>query len=153
MAEKQALTQRDYVVPLSQAARKSYTKKANKVMAELKRFVEKHTRNPNVVVTPEVNHFVWKQGKFNTPGKVPVTLVQEEGRVKVYLQGSTAIEADRKITQTKQADLKKQAEKKKKEEKTEKGKQEKAAAEEQKKKLEEKREKEKAAQALGMKRG
>ena len=152
MAEKEAFTQRDYTVPLSRVATKSYTKKANKVMAELKRFVVKHTRNTNIAVMPDVNQFIWKQGKFSTPNKVPVTLVADEGRIKVYLQGSKAIEADKKAQKDKLAELKKQAEEKKKAE-AEKGKELAAQAEEQKKKLEEKREKEKAAQALEMKRG
>jgi large subunit ribosomal protein L31e len=149
MAEKIAVKQRDYVIPLKKALKSSYSKKANKAVVAVKNFVLKHARNPNVIITNEVNQFIWQNGKFNVPSKVPVTLVEEEGLVRVYLQGSKLIAAEKKAREKEKTELKKAEAKEKKEEKKE----DKAKDEEQKKKLEEKRAKEKAAQALEMKRG
>ena len=149
MAKFGAGTQRDYVIPLKEAVNRSYPRKADKAILTVKRFVLKHTRNPNVVLTQELNHFLWRTGKFKIPKKVNVTLKESEGRVFVYLKGSKQINLD----------VKKAKEKKEAEKKAAAGLVEKAKAkaqeveEEEKKKLAEKKAKEKASEAAAMKRG
>ena len=145
MAKFEAGTQRDYVISLKEATNRSYTKKADKAVLTLKRFILKHTRNPNIVVTQEVNHFLWQNSKFKVPKKIEVTLKENGGRVLVYLKGSKRIEEDVKKAEAKKEEKKGMVE------------QAKAKAmemeEDQKKKLAEKKAKEKASESAAMKKG
>ena len=141
---------RDYVISLKPAILRSYTKKADKAVLEIKRFVLKHSRNPNILITNEVNQFLWQRGKFKIPKKIAVTLKEVDGSIKVYLKGSKTLIEEEKARAKKKKEKKEEGKEKKKEKKTE---AELAAEEEKKRKLEEKREKEKAAQAVEFKRG
>ena len=145
MAKFEAGSQRDYVISLKEATNRSYTKKADKAVLTLKRFILKHTRNPNIVVTQEVNHFLWQNSKFKVPKKIEVTLKENGGRVLVYLKGSKRIEEDVKKAEAKKEEKKGMFE------------QAKAKAmemeEDQKKKLAEKKAKEKASESAAMKKG
>lgn len=145
MANFKAGTQRDYVVSLKEATNRSFTKKADKAVLTLKRFILKHTRNPNIVLTEEVNHFLWQNSKFKVPKKIEVTLKENGGRVLVYLKGSKRIEEDAKKAAAKKEEKKDLAEKAKAKAKE--------LEEEQKKKLAEKKAKEKASETAAMKKG
>lgn len=145
MANFKPGTQRDYVVPLKEAINRSYTKKANKAVLAVKRFVLKHTRNPNIVLTEEVNHFLWQKSKFKVPKKIELTLKENGGRVLVYLKGSKRIEEDLKKAEAKKEEKKGMVEEAKAKAKE--------LEEEQKKKLAEKKAKEKASQSASMKKG
>jgi ribosomal protein L31E len=145
MAKFEAGTQRDYVISLKEATNRSFSKKANKAVLTVKRFIIKHTRNPNIVLTEEVNHFLWQNGKFKVPKKIDVTLKENGGRVLVYLKGSKRIQEDLKKAEAKKEEKKSMVEQAKEKAK--------GLEEEQKKKLADKKAKEKASETAAMKKG
>lgn len=145
MAKFEAGTQRDYVISLKEATNRSFSKKANKAVLAVKRFIIKHTRNPNIVLTEEVNHFLWQNGKFKVPKKIDVTLKENGGRVLVYLKGSKRIQEDLKKAEAKKEEKKSMVEQAKEKAK--------GLEEEQKKKLADKKAKEKASETAAMKKG
>lgn len=151
MAEFKAGMQRDYVVPLKKAWKRSYTKKANKAVVALKRFAVKHTRfkAEDVSLSNEVNEALWRTGKFHVPRKLAITLKESEGKIRVYLKGGKTLAKEAKARLAKEKELKEKLKAAKEEKPVE----EKAREEEKKRKLEEKRAQEKAAEALERKRG
>lgn len=137
----------EYVISLVHVIDQNWAKKARRAMNEIRRFVHKHTRKKaeNVVITADVNEFVWKDSR-NVPRRVPVILKLEGEKVIVYLKGSKQIAEDKK---------RKEAEKKKPEEKKgEKKVEEKTPMQIEEERLkEEKRELEKAAEKMAIKTG
>lgn len=131
--------EQDYVIPFDKAMEGPRTKRANKAVRFVKNFVSKHWRNQNVVLTNEVNEAVWERGKFKLPRKIAVTTKEMDGKIRVYLKGSSLIKEEEKA----KAEMEKK--KKETEKAKEKEKQEKEKNEELQKKKEEMKEKEKTA--------
>ncbi|MFH1225040.1 MAG: hypothetical protein V1676_04515 [Candidatus Diapherotrites archaeon] len=146
----------EYVISLVPVFSQPRTKRAKKAVKEVKRFVKKHARSDNAVITEELNREIWKNSK-NIQRRLEVMLVKKDGKVYVYLSKGKQLAEDRK----READdkKKKEAEKKEKEKKAAEGKDGKKEAkdieaeEAEKKKREEKREKEIAAEKGDIKRG
>jgi len=63
--------------------------RANRVVREIKKYVRKFTSTSAVVITPELNKYIWSQGKKNPPRKIRLHLERkpfedEERRGKYY---------------------------------------------------------------------
>lgn len=143
MTEK---TQQDYVVPFYNAMLRGWKVRTNNALKELKKFVSRHWRNDNIVITGEVNEFIWRRGKFKIPNKIEVTTKKVDGNIRVYLKGSKLIEEEKKKLEQE----KKKKEEKKAEKKTEEPKEK---EEELKRKQEEKKAKEDAQKKMEIKKG
>jgi ribosomal protein L31E len=79
--------ERTYNVPLRKeflkVARWKRTKKAIKAFKE---FIQKHAKSENVVVSKEVNEYIWRHGIKNPPHHVKVNVTKDEkGAVKAEL--------------------------------------------------------------------
>ncbi len=156
----------EYYISFERAFMFPRPKRVRKALTEIKRFVTKHTRVKEILVSNEVNEFIHKNSK-NIARGVSAVLYKDEGKIVVFLQKGIGLDAYiKKRAEQKKKDSKKKdgkgADKPAKEGKAEaKGaKETKAKAddkagiedEEQKKLLEEKRMKEEAGKAIEMKR-
>ncbi len=138
--------QADYVIPLSKAFSFPPKKRITKALAVIRAFVKKHARTTEFAISNEVNEFLHLHSK-NIPKKVMATLLLEDKKVTVFLQGGKGMEIYKKMQAEKKKKGQKKDDKKDKDEKAEK-----ESDEEKKKKLEDKKEKEDSAKAAGIKR-
>jgi ribosomal protein L31E len=141
-----------YIVSFREVFKKPKSHRSKRAIQELKRFLKKHKRveEKNLVISNEVNEFIWGNGYYNIPKKIEIEVLDEKGKTLVFLKGSKKIKEFIKEEKKKEKERKaKEEEKKKEKEKPE----EKEKAEEDKKKLEEKRLKEKFAEKAEFKRG
>jgi ribosomal protein L31E len=138
------MVERFFTVPLQKSFKTSRFKRANKAVFLLKEFVRKHKRVGfnDIIISREVNEAIWSKGMQGIPRKIEVQLIEEEGKVRVFLKDSREL---KKVEKKEKKPLKK--EEVKKEEKESKKKDE-----EIERKKEEKRLKEKFAQAAAFKR-
>ena len=132
--------EKHFVVPFSELFKAPKAKRARRAITLLKRFAFKHFRmgEENVLISQAVNEAIWKRGREKIPRKIEIKVVEEEGKVNIYLK-------DEKIAKPKKEEKTK--------EKKEETKEEKEAKEEIEKKKKEKKAKEKAAEASEIKRG
>jgi ribosomal protein L31E len=152
-------------------------KRAKRAVLRLRRILSKrfHAAEDDVYISQKLNELIWAKGFSKVPRVIPLRIVQEEGKVRAYLQDEKIEIAKKKETkkETKEAPKEtkevkepkakvpkeKPAEKKEptkepsKEAKTTQTKREEASEkEEEQKKLKEKRLKEKAAEKAAIKR-
>ncbi|MDO8627838.1 MAG: hypothetical protein Q7K42_05195 [Candidatus Diapherotrites archaeon] len=130
-------TMRDYVIPLDYAKTANWTRRTHFAISVIRRFVVRHTKNPNISISQEVNELIWSQSKYKCPKRVKVTTKLFNGKMKVYLQGSKLIQEEEELLKKQKSEEKKKGTEVAKETPEEKQKQE-----EQKKKTEEKKAKE-----------
>jgi len=86
-SKKKAATQRVYTIPLREAWKGAYKRRAKKAIIFIKAFITRHMKAENVKIGTELNHAVWERGIKNPPRKVKVQAVEHEGSVWVELQG------------------------------------------------------------------
>ncbi len=84
----------NYMVPLKRAYDKPRTRRSNVAVKEIFDFLYKHTRKrkENIVLSKEVNEFVWKRGIQKPPRKIPISIREEGGKVYVFLKDSKEIQ-------------------------------------------------------------
>ena len=72
--------ERVYIIPLREVKKTPRKKRATKAIRYIRRFLEKHTKNENIIISNELNEEIWKDGIENIPSKVKVKVsVQEDG--------------------------------------------------------------------------
>ena len=72
--------ERVYIIPLRKVKKTPRRKRAAKAMRYIRRFLERHTKNENIIISNELNEEIWKNGIENIPSKVKVKVsVQEDG--------------------------------------------------------------------------
>lgn len=72
--------ERVYIVPLREVKKTPRRKRAAKAIRYIRRFLKKHTKNENIVISNELNEEIWKDGIENIPNKVKVKVsIQEDG--------------------------------------------------------------------------
>ena len=149
-------------------------KRAKRAVVRLRRILSKrfHAAEADVYISQKLNELIWAKGFSKVPRVIPLRVVQEEGKVRAYLQ-------DEKIEMFKKKEVKKEAKEAPKEAKEPKAKvaeekpaekkkptkkpskearpvraesREASKKEEEQKKLKEKRIKEKAAEKAAIKR-
>lgn len=83
-----------YMVPLKRAYEKPRTRRSNVAVKEVYDFLYKHTRKKkeDIVITKEVNEFIWKRGIQKPPRRVAISIREKEGKVYVFLKDSKEIE-------------------------------------------------------------
>ena len=153
----------EYYISFERAFMFPRPKRVRKALTEIKRFVTKHTRIKEILVSNEVNEFIHKNSK-NIARGVGAVLYKDEGKIVVFLQKGTGLDAyikkraEQKKKESKKKDDKGAAKAEAKDAKAEaKGSKEtksedKEEDDEQKRLLEEKRIKEEAGKAIEMKR-
>jgi len=73
------LEERVYVVPLYKAFRyKRGLHRAKKAVTFLRRFMERHMKDPNIRISEEVNEIIWSRGIRNPPRRIKVRVVKTE---------------------------------------------------------------------------
>src|SRR3989338_7926410 len=85
----------EYMVPLKWLFTQPKPKRTNKAIGVIKAFVKKHTRKTDVLISPELNEFLWERAR-HVPRRVAVVLRLEGEMVTVYLKGGKHLEADKK---------------------------------------------------------
>jgi large subunit ribosomal protein L31e len=82
-----------YMVPLKRAYDKPRTRRSNVAVKEIFDFLWKHTRKrkEDIVLSKEVNEFVWKRGIQKPPRKIPISIKIEKDKVYVFLKDSAEI--------------------------------------------------------------
>ncbi|MCD6522994.1 MAG: 60S ribosomal protein L31 [Candidatus Diapherotrites archaeon] len=67
-----------HTVNLSDAWEKPRTKRARAAVQIIKRYLKKHTRKENVLISEQLNRLIWKSGIQNPPRKVKIKILEEE---------------------------------------------------------------------------
>jgi len=104
-----------YIVPLQEAYLKPRTKRANYAIRALYKFISKHTRKTgkDVIISNELNNFIWKDSIKKPARKVAVSLKIDNGKVYVFLKDSKELnEFLKKSSEVKEEKKKKVSEKK-----------------------------------------
>ena len=66
---------REYTINLHKLCHKTqFKKKAPKALKEIRKFAQKNMQTEDVVITPDVNMFVWNKGIRNIPRRIRVCL-------------------------------------------------------------------------------
>lgn len=125
MAEKKQIV-REYNVPLRKAFLKApIYKRANRAVSALRQFLIHHMKSENIIISGEVNNFIWTRGMKHPPHHVPVTVTVEDNKILVSLrkeahkrEGKKKLKSDLKleeIQKKKEEKLKQELEKQEKE--------------------------------------
>lgn len=82
-----------YIVPLKRAYDKPRTRRSNVAVKEIFDFLYKHTRKKkeSIVLSKEVNEYVWKRGIQKPPRKISISLKENSGKLYVFLKDSKQI--------------------------------------------------------------
>ena len=72
------MEERIYIIPLRKVKETPRRKRAAKAVRYVKRFLEKHTKNENIIISNQLNEEIWKHGIENIPNKVKVKVSQQE---------------------------------------------------------------------------
>ncbi len=132
--------EKSFTVSLKKVFGKPRTKRAEKAVRHVKRFLASRFRakEESVKISQKINELLWKNGIENIPRKVSLKALKEDGVVRAFLP-------DEKIVKKEEKEKPEKEEKKETKEEAEK----RMEIEEKKK---EKKEKEKAAEKLAIKR-
>ncbi|MHA2046085.1 MAG: 50S ribosomal protein L31e [Candidatus Thorarchaeota archaeon] len=85
--EEEIIDERIYTVPL----RRAYwtgprTRRSNKAVKVLRKFVERHMKPEEILIQPEVNERIWSRGIQKPPRRVRIRATKNsENLVRVYL--------------------------------------------------------------------
>ncbi len=107
----------NYVIPLTKAYDdKPRTKRANYSVRMIFDFLYKHTRKEkkDIIITEEVNNFIWKNSIQNPPRKVAVTLKKKDDKYYVFLkdsENSKKFSAEKEVKKVKETVKKEKSEK------------------------------------------
>lgn len=78
-----------YVIPLSRVYWGRRTNRADRAVKLVRRFVQRHTKVDRVLITNEVNEFIWQRGREKPPRRIKVVVtvkeVEEEGEKKLAI--------------------------------------------------------------------
>jgi large subunit ribosomal protein L31e len=84
--------ERAYIVPLRREFLKAPKyKRAKKALAALRQFIQKHMKSEDVVISTELNNFIWRHGMKNPPHHIKIAVSKDkDGRVAAGLEGKKA---------------------------------------------------------------
>ncbi|MFH1752259.1 MAG: hypothetical protein ABH821_04960 [archaeon] len=146
------MSQNDFVIGLGKVFSKPRKYRTNKAVNAVKAFFGKHKRKQpeDVLLSNEVNEFLWRKGIEKPPRKINVTIKEEGSKLRVFLKDGKEL----KQLLAKEAKKKKEKEKKPEKKEDEKAGKKELSPEEKIKeeKLKEKREKEKQAEKAMLKK-
>ena len=73
---------RIYTIPLRDVKQMPRTKRAQKAIRYIRKFLSKHMKSDNIVIDKELNEKIWERGIEHIPSKIRVKAEKEEdGRV------------------------------------------------------------------------
>ncbi len=93
----------NYIIPLNKVYdNKPRTRRANHAITEIFNFLKKHTRmeKKDVIISKEVNEYIWKNSIQNPPRKIAVSIKIDSGKVYVFLKGSKGFKEFGKAPET-----------------------------------------------------
>jgi len=70
-----------YVVPLKRVYWGRRTNRADRAVKLLRSFIKRHTKADRVVITNEVNNYIWSRGREKPPRRVRVVVTLREEEV------------------------------------------------------------------------
>ncbi len=87
--EESIIEERIYTIPFSKVIygrRIPRTKRTPRAMRYLRSFIQRHLRSENIVITAEVNEFMWTRGIQHPPRRIRIRAVKtEDDIVTVFL--------------------------------------------------------------------
>jgi large subunit ribosomal protein L31e len=84
--KEEIIDERIYVIPLAKARKGPRNKWAKKSIRFLREFMTRHFKPESLVISQEVNEFIWKRGIQKPPRKLKVRATKNiDGLVVVYL--------------------------------------------------------------------
>ena len=86
LENEQIVEERIYTIPLSKAWSTSKRRRTPRAMRVLKDFIRKHMKPEELVITTEVNEFLWSKGIEGSPRRIRIKAVRDtDNVVTVYL--------------------------------------------------------------------
>ena len=83
---EEIIDERIYIIPLAKARRGPRNKRAKKAIRYLREYMFRHFKPESLIISQEVNEFVWKRGIQHPPRKLKVRATKNiDGLVVVYL--------------------------------------------------------------------
>ncbi|OYT60171.1 50S ribosomal protein L31e, partial [Thermoplasmatales archaeon ex4484_30] len=70
--------ERLYTIPLIKAKSAPRTKRANRAIKEIKKFLMRHMKAEEVKMDNSLNEAVWERGRKNIPTRIRVKAVKED---------------------------------------------------------------------------
>ncbi len=70
-----------YVIPLGRVYWGRRTNRAGRAVKLVRRFVQRHTKADQVLITNEVNEYIWSRGREKPPRRIKVIVKVEEVEV------------------------------------------------------------------------
>jgi len=84
--KEEIIDERIYVIPLAKARKGPRNKRAKKAIRFLREYMYRHFKPESLIISQEVNEFIWKRGIQNPPRKLKVRATKNiDGLVVVYL--------------------------------------------------------------------
>ncbi len=84
--KEEIIDERIYVIPLAKARKGPRNKRAKKAIRYLREYMYRHFKPESLIISQEVNEFIWKRGIQKPPRKLKVRATKNiDGLVVVYL--------------------------------------------------------------------
>ena len=84
--KEEIIDERIYIVPLAKARKGPRNKRTNKAVRYLREYITRHFKPESLVITQEVNEYIWSRGIQKPPRKLKVRATKNiDGLVVVYL--------------------------------------------------------------------
>jgi large subunit ribosomal protein L31e len=87
--DESIIEERIYTIPFSKVVygrRIPRTKRTPRAMRYLRSFIQRHLRSENIIITAEVNEFMWTRGIQHPPRRIRIRAVKtEDDIVTVFL--------------------------------------------------------------------
>ncbi|KKN00850.1 hypothetical protein LCGC14_1133720 [marine sediment metagenome] len=84
--KEEIIDERIYIVPLAKARKGSRNTRAKKAIRYLREYMFRHFKPETLIISQEVNEFIWKRGIQKPPRKLKIRATKNiDGLVVVYL--------------------------------------------------------------------
>ncbi len=77
--------ERVYTIPLRAVKKAPRWKRSNRAIAEIQKFLRRHTKYEYIVLGNSINEKVWERGSEKPPSKIRVKVTEEEDLVRAEL--------------------------------------------------------------------
>ena len=85
-AKEEIIDERIYIVPLAKARKGPRNKRSKKAIRYLREYMTRHYKPESLIITQEVNEYIWQRGIQKPPRKLKVRATKNiDGLVVVYL--------------------------------------------------------------------
>ena len=94
MSDIEYVDERIYTVPFGRAWSTPKYKRAQKVVALLRKFVQRHMKPTEINIDPTVNEEIWKNGIGNPPRRIRVRLQKDDQGFVLVTLAEADVEAE-----------------------------------------------------------